>query len=276
LCGSRKSGGTADVMPIWNGENMFELKNGHFNAGLIARSGQCFRWNEEEDADGGTVWSVTAFDRVLKLKETGCDAGKERVNVITLDCSPDEYAGLWRGYFDMDTDYDAMDEAAGRYGDDFLTASLEDCRGMRILRQDRWETVISFLISQNNNIPRIRKSIERICGGRPHFPTPQEILDMDLSDKGLGYRDVYLKSAAVWWLEGRTELLEIKGVGPKVEACIRLYGMHELEYCPIDTWMKKLIAEDYNGVRPEWMDDRYAGYYQQLCFYHKRMAAGRK
>ena len=93
---------------------------------------------------------------------------------------------------------------------------------------------------------------------------------MDLSDKGLGYRDVYLKSAAEYWISGRRDLLEIKGVGPKVEACIRLYGMHEMSFCPIDTWMKKLIAEDYGGVMPKWMDDPNAGYFQQLCFCHKR------
>ncbi len=251
---------------------MLEIKCSHFNAGLIARSGQCFRWNDEEDDPGITTWKITAFGRVLRLKEKGTTDGGE--NIILLDCGREEYDSLWYRYFDMDTDYDEMDRMAERYNDDFLSGALQDCRGMRILRQDRWETVISFLISQNNNIPRIRRSIERICGEKPHFPTPQEILDMDLSDKGLGYRDVYLRSAAEWWLDGRDELLEIKGVGPKVEACIRLYGMHELEYCPIDTWMKKLIAEDYNGVRPKWMDDRYAGYYQQLCFYHKRVMAG--
>ena len=93
---------------------------------------------------------------------------------------------------------------------------------------------------------------------------------MDLSDKGLGYRDVYLKSAAKWELDGKTDLMEIKGVGPKVYACIRLYGCHDMAYCPIDTWMKKLISEDYGGVMPAWMDDENAGYYQQLCFCHKR------
>ncbi len=248
---------------------MYRIECSHFNAKLIAESGQCFRWTHEDERQ--QEWTVKALGRELHLYDRGCkDDGVNVCDDIELDCTESEFNDIWHEYFDLGTDYTGIDGKAKVFHDRFLEDSLKDCRGMRILRQDRWETIISFLISQNNNIPRIKKSIEKICSGSSHFPTPQEILDMELSDKGLGYRDVYLKSAAQWELDGKSELMEINGVGPKVYACIRLYGMHDMSYCPIDTWMKKLIAEDYGGVRPAWMDDENAGYYQQLCFCHKR------
>ena len=159
-----------------------------------------------------------------------------------------------------------------------LKAAYEFGSGIRILRQDLWEVIISFIISQNNNIPRIRKSIEKICAevdGR--FPTCHEILDMDLSDKGLGYRDEYLIDAADWWIwedecplveEPKTELMKIKGVGEKVSNCICLFGMHQLDAFPQDVHIKRIIDREYDGKLSEWAESKYAGLFQQYLFYY--------
>ena len=139
--------------------------------------------------------------------------------------------------------------------------------------------IISFIISQNNNIPRIRKSIKKICaevGGR--FPTCHEILDMVLSDKGLGYRDEYLIDAADWWIwedecplveEPKTEFMKIKGVGEKVSNCICLFGMHQLDAFPQDVHIKRIIDREYGGELPEWANSKYAGLFQQYIFYYE-------
>ena len=167
--------------------------------------------------------------------------------------------------------------------DDFLKAAYEFGSGIRILRQDLWEVIISFIISQNNNIPRIKKSIEKLCnevGGR--FPSCYEILDMNLSDKGLGYRDKYLEDAASWWMwegeyaesrlrqtkEPKRHLLEVKGIGNKVADCICLFGLHHLDAFPVDTHIKKIIDREYDGELPDWAKSKYAGLFQQYMFYY--------
>lgn len=108
---------------------------------------------------------------------------------------------------------------------------------------------------------------------------------MDLSDKGLGYRDKYIKAACdfysnwTWFEEktpNRTNLLEIYGVGNKVADCICLFGLHQLDACPIDTWIKKIINARYNGIQPEWMKGKYAGIFQQYVFAYERSLHGNK
>ncbi|MCR5304268.1 MAG: hypothetical protein K6E33_06870 [Lachnospiraceae bacterium] len=283
----------------------------HLDLRAIAFSGQCFRWKET----GESGFEIPAFDRILHIREVdGC---------FDLSCDEEEYREIWHSYLDMDTDYKALDVKARAYGDPFLDSALESNPGVRILRQDFWEALISFLISQNNNIPRIKKSIDRLCGGKVHFPRPEEIMEMDLSDMGLGYRDEYLKCAARWYLNGNRDICgnkcaegnedinsdkdmagnreingsrdipgshdtdgnrdicgnkdldEIKGVGPKVKSCVLLYGMHRMDECPMDTWMKRMVREVYGGKVPEWVSDENAGYYQQLCFMKMREEVGK-
>lgn len=236
----------------------------HFDPQAISDSGQCFRWRKL----GAGAYEIPAFDRCLKLSTDG--------ESLSLSCDEEEYLSVWKDYFDMDTDYGLLDRDALFYGDPFLDAAIREEKGIRILRQDFWETLVSFIISQNNNIPRIRKSIERLCGGDVHFPGPSEILEMDLSGMGLGYRDEYLKSAAEWYIAGSEDLSLIKGVGPKVMACVNLYGKHRMSECPMDTWMKKVVREIYGGKIPGWCADHAAGYYQQLVFIKIRKDAGKK
>ena len=257
------------------------IYNDNFNLEQIANSGQCFRWEEVNnkawkfpiDNKWYLAWHPNGDHRKIHIvKEDGTDIDEEAVN--------------W--YFDIQTDYHAIINSIPE-NDTYLKTAAEKYYGIRILKQDLWEMIVSFIISQNNNIPRIKKSIERLCDEMPHkrfptFPTPWDILDMDLSDKGLGYRDKYLEDAAYWYLlrfdnaktalinsdNPKSDLKEVKGIGNKVADCICLFGLHKLQACPIDTWMKKIINTRYGGVKPNWMKSEYAGVFQQYVFAYER------
>ena len=254
------------------------IYNDNLDLTQIANSGQCFRWVRVNNR----VWKFPICDiwyrawhdennhsKIHIVKENGSEVDSELVN----------------HYFDIDTDYHSIIEEIPQ-DDLYLKNAAEKYSGIRILRQDLWEMIISFIISQKNNIPRIKKSIEKICnevGGR--FPTFRELEEMDLSDKGLGYRDKYIKAACdfysnwTWFEEktpNRTNLLEIYGVGNKVADCICLFGLHQLDACPIDTWIKKIINARYNGIQPEWMKGKYAGIFQQYVFAYERSLHGDK
>ena len=171
--------------------------------------------------------------------------------------------------------------------DDFLKRAADYGNGMRILRQDYWETLVSFIISQNNNIPRIKKSIEALCKkfGKPmtkygityySFPSQSDVYNIgleDLADLGLGYRDKYIYHIFKYpcWIKPNTEiLLTLPGIGPKVASCIMLFGAHDLTQCPIDTWMKKVLSEVYNNKFDFTPYAGFEGYVQQLMFYYYR------
>lgn len=254
------------------------IYNDNLDLTQIANSGQCFRWvrvnNKVWKFPICDIWHIAWHDennhsKIHIVKENRSEADSKLVN----------------DYFDIETDYHSIIEEIPQ-DDLYLKNAAEKYSGIRILRQDLWETIISFIISQNNNIPRIKKSIEKICNEvSGKFPTFRELEEMDLSDKGLGYRDKYIKAAcnfySNWnWFEekapNRTNLLEIYGVGNKVVDCICLFGLHQLDACPIDTWMKKIINIRYNGIQPEWMKGKYAGIFQQYVFAYERSLHGNK
>ncbi len=251
---------------------MYTTQIDHMHLNQIANSGQCFRWQQIND----NTYNIPAFGKELTISQDG--------NTFILSCEEDEWNSLWRNYFDLETNYDEVENIIMESNDDFLKTAYRFGNGIRILRQDLWEVVISFIISQNNNIPRIKKSIEKLCdevGGR--FPDCWEISDMDLSDKGLGYRDKYLQDAVSWWMwEGehvearlrnvkkpKEHLLEINGIGEKVGNCILLFGLHCLDAFPVDIHIKKIIDREYNGKMPEWANCKYAGLFQQYIFYYE-------
>lgn len=252
---------------------MFITEINHMNLDQIANSGQCFRWKKLNE----NTYGIPAFNRYLEISQNG--------NLFTLSCNEDEWNFIWKNYFDVetDTDYDEVEKIIMKSNDEFLKTAYQYGNGIRILRQDLWETIVSFVISQNNNIPRIKKSIEKLCDeveGR--FPDYYEIEEMNLSDKGLGYRDKYLKDAVDWWKWHemiweetkygevcKETLLEIKGIGNKVADCICLFALHKLDAFPIDTHIKKIIDREYNGKIPEWSNSKYAGLFQQYIFYYE-------
>ena len=200
--------------------------------------------------------------------------------VFECDPADEEY---WEHYFDLETDYSEIEKAFPE--DEFLAQALEYGRGIRILNQDLWETVVSFIVSQNNNIPRITKSLNTIRNGREFFPTKEELYPERerLKDCGLGYRDRYLITLleelndevrkmefSNEMEEAFKELTSICGIGAKVANCILLFGMHHMNCCPVDTWMRKVFENHYDGEKPQWVEDKNAGYYQQVTFFYER------
>lgn len=262
----------------------------------IAESGQCFRWQKT----GKNSYEVIAFDRYLRITGNG--------NHFSFSCDNEEFEKIWEEYLDLKTDYKALKEMMADTEDEFIKKAMDYGAGIRILKQDLWEMILSFIISQNNNIPRIKKIIEKLCEqfGKPvyfkgalvgySFPAPEAFLGLnteDLKGLGLGYRDKYVLSAADWYVsererdvkklfacestdEQRKILMDgICGVGKKVANCILLFGLQKKDCCPVDTWMKKLFDEDYGGNTPSWVNSDYAGVFQQYAFYYKKNEGSR-
>ena len=255
-----------------------------FDPQKIADSGQCFRWTPLPD--GG--WRILHGGRRLILREA---APQE----FDLDCGEAEYAAVWRPYLDLDEDYAQIRARIDPEADPFLYAAAEAQRGLRILRQNPWEALVSFIISQNRNIPAIRKSIELLCraAGTPcadyfAFPSPQAVAalpDGALSACKLGYRAPYLRAAAESVLRGETDLaalrqsppaealealLRLRGVGVKVASCVQLFGLHQLDAFPIDVWMRRVLDSEYPGGYPADRYSPYNGVYQQYMFAYYR------
>ena len=210
-------------------------------------------------------------------------------------------------YFDLDNDYDSICSQAKESKYEVLRISSELGKGIRILNQDLEETLFSFMISQNNNIPRIKSIIEKLCyalGEKKEFlrkeyyvfPTSEAMANKDIEffkSIGLGYRAGYVKKLAeaivngfdVNWLKSlstdkiREELIKVYGVGEKVADCVTLFGYHRGDTFPVDTWIEKLYKENFNGKLTDrkkiskWLVGEFgekSGYYQQYLFYYKR------
>lgn len=244
--------------------------------------GQCFRFGINPDK---TISGV-AHGRVLNLTQTEDE-------IIFHDMSPEEFEQIWRGYFDLETDYEALKNLLSK--DLILSMALEYAGGIRILRQDSFEALLSFIISQNNNIPRIKGSINKLCrkfgshieGDIYSFPQIEQLYDIkkeDLSDLGLGYRDDYIVDCVSRLKSGefvldaiksmpiddaRTSLRTIKGIGPKVAECALLFGFYRVEAFPVDTWIKKALTYYYPQGFPEEFKE-IAGIAQQYIFHYIR------
>ena len=245
--------------------------------------GQSFRWEQEENGD---FWGV-AFDREVTARMCGGD--------LYIIGGKSEDSALWSDYFDLDFDYGEI-KAELSVLSPVLKDAAEYAPGIRILKQDGWEALCSFIISQNNNIPRIKGIIKRLCesfgdkteDGGYTFPSAQRLAALsveDLAPLRSGFRAKYLIDAAQRVSSGevnlnevrimpideaRQSLMKIKGVGPKVAECALLYGMHRLECFPMDVWMKRAMAV----LLPEFtIEDlgRYAGIAQQYIFHYSRM-----
>ena len=269
---------------------MIVPKNPHLNLAAIADSGQCFRWQKR-----GNGYMIPALGKVLCANELPDGA-------LELSCTEEEYRLLWRGYFDLDTDYGAM-TAILPANDPYLRAAAEYGQGIRILRQDPWETLISFLISQRKNIPAIRQAVEKLCqtAGRVMeedterpiyaFPSPAELLRLGeegLRACGLGYRTPYVLRAAEVF-SGETDLngfhaLEdeallhalcaLYGVGPKIAQCVMLFGFHRLNAFPVDVWIQRVEEKRYpDGLQPERFAP-FAGVMQQYMYAYERHLEG--
>lgn len=226
-------------------------------------------------------------------------------SAAVIECE-DKDAGYFYEYFDLARDYKSICERAKSYGLDSVTAAAEYGKGMRILSQNRDETVFSFLVSQNNHIPRIKGILERIAQSAGEekrfsgetfyaFPSASVLAQKDevfFADLGAGYRAKYLAKTAKMLSQGalegaqllsgkelRARLMELEGVGPKVADCIALFAFRDTRAFPVDTWLEKVYREDFKGALTdrekisEYFKDLFqdiAGYVQQYLFYCKR------
>lgn len=260
---------------------MLEMQIPFFDSEKIAVSGQCFRWQRLAK----NRYRIPAFGQSLTLTQQ--EEGR-----IQVDCSLAQWDSLWARYFDMDGDYPAW-TAAIDPTDDYLQAAAVSARGVRVLRQPLWETLASFLISQNNNIPRIQKSLRLLCkGAEEGFVSPDEIAQASpemLREAGLGYRAPYLQAAARRYLrdgltdgsslgslgEARAYLQSYQGVGPKVADCVCLYGLGLKDAFPMDVWVKRILSRHYEGVFPLMRYEGFSGVLQQWMFYYERETEGK-
>lgn len=238
------------------------FKKDHFSVRQTFLCGQCFRWKENEDGS----FSGMAHGRRLTLSENE--------DGIFVSGFPEEELPLWRQYFDLDTDYSAFIKRFSE--DETLKAACAVSSGIRILRQEPFETLISFIISQNNNIPRISGIIDRLCesfgektDGGFAFPTAKRLSGIepeDLAPLRAGFRARYIADAVKRVNSGEIDFSEIDalpldtareclksitGVGDKVADCVLLFAFHKLDAFPKDVWVKRLMAEFYPSGLPE-------------------------
>lgn len=249
---------------------------------LTLDCGQAFRWSEKSDKK----WHGVAFSKAV-------DVCREDDKLILEGDFAKDDAELWAKYFDLDRDYASICEKLK--DDEHLNKAIGAYPGIRILQQDSWEALCSFIISQNNNIPRIKGIIERLCAnfgedlgnGDFTFPSAEALARLtvdDLSPLRAGFRAKYIIDAAQKVANGevdisklsscnideaREELVKIKGVGAKVAECTLLYGCGRVDAFPVDVWVRRIMAELYPEGLPE-CTEGVEGIAQQYLFHWRR------
>ena len=246
-------------------EQEYKIENiKSFELADIFDCGQCFRWNKQEDG------SYTGI-----FKENVMNVQKDGDTVIFKGICNGDIKEIVQDYFDLNRNYEKIKEKLSQI-DDNMKISIEYGQGIRILNQDLWEMIISYIISANNNIPRIKGIIERLSktygreidwNGEKYytFPTPEELKDVTVEDYrklGTGFRDIRLYETVHMVLdkkvdleemknnpntmEVREQLLTLSGVGPKVADCILLFStLKRFEVFPIDVWVRRVMNELY-------------------------------
>lgn len=270
------------IYSIFDGKIYINNTNS-FNIKHICECGQLFRYQSS-----GDDYIIISDDKLAKVFKT--ESG------YTIVCSDTDY---FVNYFDLDTDYDQIKLSLSG---EIMDKAKSYGYGIRILKQNLIEMIISFIISANNNIKRIQKTVNYICekcgkdmGGYFAFPTLESLSKCDeqfFIDAGAGYRAGYLVSTIKQLLtfdfealknmstvEARKTLCSFKGVGGKVADCILLFALSRKDVYPVDTWMEKVYYDYYyNGDKnPEqirtYMTSFFgslSGYAQQYLFYYKR------
>ncbi len=265
-------------------------------------------FNVKDTLECGQIFRFKPFEKgyLVFSKDRACYACNENGKAI-IECKTDDEE-YFRNFFDLSRDYSSIYSRAKKSEYDIVSLAAEAGKGIRILNQDKTETLFSFLTSQNNRIPRIKSIIERTCSARGvknsflgeeyySFPSPEELFDEDVgfyNGLGYGYRSDFIRSTAKRLIENAGELDEMavlsttelkaslmsfKGVGPKVADCVSLFAYHKTDAFPVDTWIEKLYREDFNGAEKnrnkinEFFVNSFgedSGYIQQYVFYYKR------
>lgn len=262
---------------------MTTLEIRHLDLQTLFASGQCFRMKPLTDG----AFLMLSGERSVQIRPLG--AGRFR-----FSCGAAQQT-YWQRYFDLDTDYDAL-FAAIPPEEAFLQRAAQAGEGLRILRQEPFETLVSFILSQRKSIPAIRDGVERLCTrygrrlpcGAHGFPRPERLAratETELRACGLGYRAPYVLGTARRVASGALDLtacanlsdeallsalMDCPGVGIKVAGCVMLFAYHRLAAAPVDVWIQKVIDEEYGGCSPFPRWGEWAGWYQQLLFYYRQ------
>jgi len=256
-----------------------------FDPAKIFECGQCFRWNPDRS---GTYTGV-AMGRAVRLQ--ACEGG------YIISCTEKDFADIWFDYFDFGRHY--ADMRARLSTDAYMRAACEHGAGIRLLNQDKWETLCSFILSQCNNIGRIKKIVEALCrahgdpiafegGVRYTFPSAEKLASLqaeDLVPLRAGYRVPYILSAARSVAEGRLDLDALsglsfdaalhalkaeRGIGDKVANCVILFSLRIPEAFPIDVHMKRAVEAHYGKLFDPSVFGELAGLAQQYMFHYQR------
>jgi len=282
-------------MKVYEDNNNLIIENpADFNLEQTFECGQCFRWNKTEDGYFGI-----AYGNAVKIRQ-------EKDKIILEDTSILKWESTFRSYFDMDRDYGKIKKSLSH--DEMMREAISFGEGIRILNQEPFETLISFIISASNNIPRIKKIISALCdnfgdeicyqGKIYHkFPTPEKIASLSPDDIKViraGYREKYILAAANAVKCGqidleslknssydyaKSQLIRLPGVGNKVSDCVLLFGLGHHSGFPVDVWVKRIMEYCYfHSDTPKEMISDFAkekfgelgGYAQQYLFYWAR------
>lgn len=258
-----------------------------FDLDKIAFCGQCFRAKRFDDG----MFRFIIGEDVLYIK-------KEGDTEFLISCDEKKWEEVWHPYFDLSRDYHSI-RTKKDYSEGFVSRAIDCGRGLRILKQDKWEMLITFIISQRKSIPAIAGAVEKLCEryGKKleteyetlySFPDSQALSRAkreDLVQCSLGYRTDYIRDAARKVASGEIDLaaiskcsdeelfetlLTIRGVGKKVANCVLLFGYSRTARAPVDVWISRAIEEEFKGVNPflNYGDD--AGIIQQYIFYYEK------
>lgn len=242
----------------------------HFDIKQILESGQVFRYETLSDS----TYLLIANQKILKISQKG-----KSIIPLIQGTTRSEFDQHWDQYFDLSTDYHFITQTLSEK-DDYMKQAIAFGEGIRILKQDPWEMLISFIISQNKSIPHIKQCINNIsqaygCPIQTHtsdtkiyytFPSPEELIrasEDDLRACKVGFRAPYIRDAcekiyneainltdlyAFETEQAKEELMKIKGVGPKIADCILLFAYGKTEVFPTDVWIKRVVEGLYfNG-----------------------------
>ena len=275
-----------------------------FHLDHIFDCGQAFRWEKQDDGS----YTGIAGGRIANIQFEPSEPGGAAGKLVISNVTEQEFEEFWRHYLDLDRDYAAIKAQLG--ADPVMKTAIGYGEGIRLLQQEPWETLLSFIISQNNHIPRIKKCIETLSiefgecageyGGRKYYslPAPEVLASLteeDLAVCRLGYRAKYLIETAKKVCEEGLSVLDgvagsettsqeayeyitgFHGVGPKVANCIMLFALGKYDSFPLDVWMKRVMEEEYGLTSPKEMATfaaenfgEFGGFAQQYLVYYVR------
>lgn len=266
---------------IFEKDKIYIKNTSCFDLAQTLDCGQCFRWSQNTSG----VWSGIAYGKHIALYQ-------KDGNIIIEGANQNDFEKIWHHYFDLERDYGKIIDYVSQ--NNTVAKAAQFSGGIRLLNQEPWEALCSFIISQNNNIPRIKGIVERLCenfgtkiNGGYTFPSAEVIAQLTLDDLAIirsGFRAKYILDAAKKVAHGeinlealkavdydtaREKIMTIKGVGPKVADCVLLYGLGHKNAFPRDVWINRALDQLFDGNIPDSVGE-YGGIVQQYIFHYIR------